>query len=47
MSAGEFLDLEARSSRICPECGIEVSIVRPQWPLSATHKRQGSTAPRR
>jgi hypothetical protein len=36
MSAGEFLDLEGRISRICPKCGIEVSIVRPPRPLSVT-----------
>jgi hypothetical protein len=35
MSAGEFLDLEGRLSRVCPKCRVEISVVRPPRPLSA------------
>jgi hypothetical protein len=36
MSAGEFLDLEGRLSRVCPKCRVEISVVRPPRPLSVT-----------
>jgi hypothetical protein len=36
MSAGEFLDLEGRLSRVCPTCRVEISVVRPPRPLSVT-----------
>jgi hypothetical protein len=35
MSAGELLDLEGGVSRVCRECAVEISVVRPPRPLSS------------